>query len=86
MSFSLPDCVKQENAMLVREQGKAMLEQSQTIACSALVDFDSSVLAVLMAWQRDLSIENKEIKLLNPPEKLKVLARVYGISHLLGLE
>jgi phospholipid transport system transporter-binding protein len=86
MSFSLPDCVNQENAMLVREQGKAMLEQSQTIACSALVDFDSSVLAVLMAWQRDLSIENKEIKLLNPPEKLKVLARVYGISHLLGLE
>ena len=72
--------------MLVREQGKVMLEQSQTIACSALVDFDSSVLAVLMAWQRDLSIENKEIKLLNPPEKLKVLARVYGISHLLGLE
>lgn len=72
--------------MLVKEQGRAMLEQSQTITCSALVDFDSSVLAVLMAWQRAAASQNKEITLLNPPEKLKVLARVYAIANLLGLE
>jgi ABC-type transporter Mla MlaB component len=39
-----------------------------------------------MAWQRELSPLQKTLRLLHPPEKLKVLARVYGISDLLGLE
>lgn len=63
-----------------------IISQSQTIDCSALVDFDSSALAVLMAWQRELSSLQKNLRVINPPEKLKVLARVYGIANLLGLE
>ncbi|MEY4112843.1 MAG: hypothetical protein RL082_1348, partial [Pseudomonadota bacterium] len=54
MSFALPACVNQGNAMGLQQQGMASIRQSQTIDCSALIDFDSSVLAVLMAWQREL--------------------------------
>ena len=86
MSFVLPACVNQGNAMGLQQQGMASIRQSQTIDCSALIDFDSSVLAVLMAWQRELHPIHQTLDLLNPPEKLKVLARVYGISNLLGLE
>jgi ABC-type transporter Mla MlaB component len=39
-----------------------------------------------MAWQRELSPLQQTLRLIHPPEKLKVLARVYGIADLLGLE
>ena len=86
MGYTLPACLNQSNALQVREQGLANIKQSQTVDCSALVDFDSSALAVLMAWQRELFPLGQILRLLNPPEKLKVLARVYGIANLLGLE
>lgn len=86
MGFALPACVNQGNALGLQQQGMTSIRQSQTIDCSTLIDFDSSVLAVLMAWQRELYPLHQTLDLLNPPEKLKVLARVYGISNLLGLE
>ena len=86
MTFALPACVNQDNALSLQQQGLSDIKQSQTIDGTALVDFDSSVLAVLMAWQRELSPLQKTLRLLHPPEKLKVLARVYGIADLLGLE
>ena len=86
MTFALPACVNQGNALSLQQRGLSDIKQSQTIDCTALIDFDSSVLAVLMAWQRELSPLQKTLRLLHPPEKLKVLARVYGIADLLGLE
>jgi phospholipid transport system transporter-binding protein len=86
MTFALPACVNQGNALSLQQQGLSGIRQSQTIDCTALVDFDSSVLAVLMAWQRELSPHQQTLRLIHPPEKLKVLARVYGIADLLGLE
>ncbi len=86
MTFALPACINQGNALSLQQQGLSGIRQSQTIDCTALVDFDSSVLAVLMAWQRELSPLQQTLCLIHPPEKLKVLARVYGIADLLGLE
>ncbi len=71
MSFALPACVNQGNAMGLQQQGMASIRQNQTIDCSALIDFDSSVLAVLMAWQRELHPIHQTLDLLNPPEKSK---------------
>jgi len=85
MSIVLPDCVNHTNAMALQNQGFDQLQKSQTVDCGTLKDFDSSVLAVLMAWQRRLAISNQKIMVLNPPNKLKVLASVYGVSELLGL-
>jgi len=85
MSIVLPICVNHTNAMALQNQGFDQLQQSQMVDCGSLKDFDSSILAVLMAWQRQLAINNQRIMVLNPPNKLKVLASVYGVSDLLEL-
>ncbi|NBO86451.1 MAG: anti-anti-sigma factor, partial [Burkholderiaceae bacterium] len=47
MSFALPNCVTQANALGIEKQGALALVKSSQVDCSALRDFDSSVLAVL---------------------------------------
>lgn len=86
MSFVLPDCVTQANALGIEKQGAIALLKSSQVDCSALRDFDSSVLVVLLAWRRQLQERNQSLVVLNSPEKLRVLASVYGVTDLLGLQ
>jgi phospholipid transport system transporter-binding protein len=86
MSFALPHQVTQANAGEITKQGSLALAQTGRVDCSALADFDSSVLAVLLAWRRQLQERNQSLIVLNPPAKLKVLAGVYGVTDLLGLQ
>ena len=86
MSFALPNCVTQANASDVEKQGGLALAHSDQVDCSALHDFDSSVLAVLLVWQRQLQERNQSLVVLNSPAKLKVLAGVYGVTDILGLQ
>ena len=85
MSFYLPVTVTQESATQLKIEGLRNLPSLGLIDCSELKDFDSTVLAVLLAWRKKLQ-ENKQLLLIeHAPEKLKVLAKVYGVSTLLGL-
>lgn len=86
MSFALPHRVTLANAQEIERQGGLALAQSDQVDCMALQDFDSSVLAVLLVWQRQLRARNQSLIVLNPPAKLKVLASVYGVTDLLGLQ
>ena len=86
MSFALPQQVTQANAGEITKQGSFALAQTGRVDCSALADFDSSVLAVLLAWRRQLQERNQSLVVLNSPEKLRVLASVYGVTDLLGLQ
>ena len=86
MSFALPNCVTQANALGIEKQGALTLVKSSQVDCSALRDFDSSVLAVLLVWRRQLQERNQALVVLNSPEKLRVLASVYGVTNLLGLQ
>ena len=85
MHFHLPATVTQANAMLLERDGLSNLSALEVIDCSALKDFDSTVLAVLLAWQKRLQADGMTLKVEHPPEKLKVLAGVYGVSGLLGI-
>ena len=85
MPFLLPKKVTQENALQLQKEGLLNSPKLQSIDCSALKDFDSTVLTVLLAWQKKLTAEGKAIKVEHAPEKLKVLAGVYGVAPLLGL-
>uniref|UniRef100_B1XSU5 Sulfate transporter/antisigma-factor antagonist STAS n=1 Tax=Polynucleobacter necessarius subsp. necessarius (strain STIR1) TaxID=452638 RepID=B1XSU5_POLNS len=85
MSFLLPKIVTQENALRLQKEGLLNSLSLQSIDCSALKDFDSTVLTVLLAWQKKLKTEGKSISVERAPEKLKVLAGVYGVAALLGL-
>jgi len=69
----------------VQKDGLLNLAGLISVDCSALRDFDSTVLTVLLAWQKKLSAQGRALAVLQAPEKLKVLASVYGVSALLGL-
>jgi phospholipid transport system transporter-binding protein len=85
MPFLLPKKVTQENALQVQKEGLLNSPRLRLVDCSELKDFDSTVLTVLLAWQKKLITEGQSITVEHAPEKLKVLANVYGVSTLLGL-
>ena len=85
MPFLLPSKVTQENAVQLEKDGLLNELVLQRVDCSALTDFDSTVLTVLIAWQKKLLVKDRHISVVHAPHKLKVLAGVYGVPELLGL-
>ncbi len=85
MPFFLPQKVTQETALQLEKEGLSNSENLRVVNCSSLNDFDSTVLTVLLAWQKKLQTNGQSILIEHAPEKLKVLAGVYGVSALLGL-
>jgi phospholipid transport system transporter-binding protein len=84
MPYILPSTLTQKNALAVEADGLRDLAQLETVDCAALSDFDSSALAVLIAWQKKLRQHQRKLTLVSPPPKLCVLAQVYGVAELLG--
>ena len=85
MPFLLPATVTQQTATQLELEGLRNVASLSTVDCSRLKDFDSTVLAVLLAWRKKLQESKKSLLIEHAPEKLKVLAKVYGVSALLGL-
>lgn len=85
MPFLLPASVTQDNVMQLEKDGLLNLTILKIVDCSNLRDFDSTVLTVLLAWQKKLQADGQQISVQNAPEKLIVLASVYGVSALLDL-
>jgi phospholipid transport system transporter-binding protein len=85
MPFLLPVSVTQDNVLQLEKDGLVNLTTLRTVDCINLKDFDSTVLTVLLAWQKKLQADGQQISVQNVPEKLTVLARVYGVTELLGL-
>jgi phospholipid transport system transporter-binding protein len=54
------------------------------VDCAALTQFDSSALAVLLAWQRAARERNVTLDILNLPPKLASLAQAYGVDALVN--
>ncbi|AAU50099.1 STAS domain-containing protein [Burkholderia pseudomallei] len=66
-------------------QGLARIEAGATaVDCGALAQFDSSALAVLLAWQRAARARGVTLDIENLPPKLASLAQAYGIDTLLS--
>lgn len=84
MPFLLPISVTQHNILQLEEDGLLNLTALRTVDCSQLQDFDSTVLTLLLAWQKKLQSDQQQLTVIHAPEKLKVLAGVYGVSALLG--
>jgi len=60
--------------------------ESVTVDAAALVRFDSTALAVLLALRRASQQTGKTLKLLNMPSRLTDLATLYGIAELLSAQ
>lgn len=57
--------------------GEAVLD------ASALVQFDSSALAVILACRRAALAQGAQLRITGLPERAQALAKVYGLSELL---
>ena len=53
-----------------------------TLSASALSDFDSSALSLLLSAARQCNEQGVTLKLDDAPAKLRELARVYGVAEL----
>lgn len=52
------------------------------LSAAALIDFDSSALSLLLSAARQCSEQGVKLKLDDVPDKLRELARVYGVAEL----
>ncbi|HEY4299179.1 MAG TPA: STAS domain-containing protein [Paraburkholderia sp.] len=79
-------------ATLTHESAKAALAAGlQRIAagasgvdCAPLAQFDSSALAVLLAWERAAQARGVKFEIVNLPAGLASLAQAYGVDTLLS--
>ena len=54
------------------------------VDCAPLTQFDSSALAVLLAWQRAAQARGAAFEIVNLPAGLASLAQAYGVDILLS--
>lgn len=84
--YFLPSSVTHQNAMQVRQDGlKALKDQSSEncqVNAALLEHFDSTLLSVLLTFAR----EHAFLKIINTPEKLIRLSKVYGLDELMALQ
>jgi phospholipid transport system transporter-binding protein len=74
-----------ESAKAALSAGFAQISAGATaVDCAALTQFDSSALAVLIAWQRAARERGAPLAVLNMPPALASLARAYGVDTLLN--
>jgi phospholipid transport system transporter-binding protein len=82
----------ESGATLTHESAKAALAAGlQRIAagangvdCAPLAQFDSSALAVLLAWERAAQARGIKFEIVNLPAGLASLAHAYGVDTLLS--
>ena len=79
----LPNVVNHQNAIEVRQKGLTQItDQENLVDASALNEFDSSIMAVFLAWLRI----NPNLQFVNVPDKLEVLSKVCGLDEVLQLK
>ncbi|WP_342612596.1 STAS domain-containing protein [Burkholderia ambifaria] len=72
------------SAKFALADGLARIDAGATaVDCAALTQFDSSALAVLLAWQRAAKARGATLDILNLPPKLASLANAYGVDALI---
>ncbi len=76
---------------LTHESAKAALDAglsciatgAMEVDCAPLTQFDSSAVAVLLAWQRAATARGARLGVVNLPSGLASLAQAYGVDTLL---
>jgi phospholipid transport system transporter-binding protein len=84
--LALPATLTLQEARATAQQLEQAIAQHPSPVCidaSALAQFDSSALAVLLTCQRSARVAGKSCQLVQAPPKLKALASLYGVEGLL---
>jgi len=73
------------NVHALLEEGREQLKAgARTIDLGEVTDLDSSLLAVLLAWQRDARAAQIDLTVEGLPEGLATIARLYGVEAFLS--
>ena len=87
--FALPATLMQAQAQSVADSLVASLTLQldkggeAVLDASALAQFDSSALAVILACRRAVLARGAQLRITGLPERAQALAKVYGLSALL---
>ena len=83
--LTLPATLTYRQALVARQALHAQINAHSAVVmdASALTQFDSSTLAVLLACRRQASAAGKTFAVHGLPEKLIQLAGLYGVTELL---
>ena len=65
------------------DEGTSKLAGARRIDLGGVTDVDSAAVALALEWQRQAAGENLAFE--NVPEAMRNLARLYGVSDLLGI-
>ncbi|NDI84701.1 STAS domain-containing protein [Undibacterium crateris] len=80
--FTVGQELTQDNAMQVIAAGKAaILAGESEFDFSGLSRLDSSAVAAMIEWQRQLLTKSQQITCLQVPAGLESLIRLYGLSE-----
>ena len=86
--YQLPAQLTHAQAATVAQQlgSLARTQPSLRVDASALQQFDSSALAVLLTGLREAAKQHNSLTVSGLPDKALALARVYGVQDLLELQ
>jgi len=72
-------------ALFAESAGDAASRERIVVDASALSDFDSSAIALLLQAQRQAQASGRSLAVQSPPRAMVELATLYGVAELLGL-
>ncbi|MBX3651629.1 MAG: STAS domain-containing protein [Burkholderiales bacterium] len=84
---TLKGAVNLETALALREDGlRLFTAQEVTLDLSGVTEVDSAAVSLLFEWRRAALAGGHSIRYVNLPGNLKSLARLYGVTELVGAE
>lgn len=75
-----------DNAVMLTRSGIALFDdQPLTIDLDQVAEVDSTIVSVLLEWQRATRNNRHALQFINMPESLKSLIQLYGVAELIPL-
>ena len=73
------------NVVSLLTRGNGLFTSPQvTVDLSAVTEVDSSAVSLLLEWRREAQRGGRAIRYVNLPGNLQSLAKLYGVTDLLG--
>lgn len=75
-----------DHAVMLTKSGIALFDdQPLTIDLDQVTEVDSTIVSVLLEWQRATRKSSHALQFINMPESLKSLIQLYGVAELIPL-
>ena len=75
-----------KNAAAVLEEGAVLFNgEATTLDLSGVTEVDSAAVSLLLEWHRQAQRRGKRVQFVNLPANLQSLAKLYGVTELLGI-